>query len=509
MRGSPVDYIQARQRDAWECALACALIALAGASGTVAAQQPPPRNAADSSPAVSAVVSGIVYDSIAGRPIPGVRVEFVNANDPAGGRIFSAVSDSSGRYTVRDLLPGRYIAGFFHVGLDTLGFDNPPKLVTLTTAAHRVDLATPSVKTLMSVLCPARDPNDSSGLLVGHIRDTETRTPIARATVLVEWREVELDALGIRHRDRDVTARSGENGWFGVCGLPGDAALQVRAVHGQDSSGYVEVELPPSSLRHVGFHVGGAALVPVPAQDSTAGGTSAPPMAWRGGGRLSGTVRDPRGQPIAGAHALVWGSSLTATTSDRGTFSLENLPGGTQTLEVSVIGFVPARTIVHLAESRPATVDVSLVKAPTMLEAMTIRDQATYSRQLVEFERRRRAGVGTFLTSAAMENQRHQRLSDVLRRVPGVILEDFKGRTQVLMRGSGTLADPMFCTPTLYIDRARDISGDFDLLRVDDIAAIEVYPRPAERPFEFVDQRNACGAIVVWTRLRPATPKRE
>ena len=176
---------------------------------------------------------------------------------------------------------------------------------------------------------------------------------------------------------------------------------------------------------------------------------------------------------------------------------------------MSVIGYVPARTIVHLAESRPVTVDISLAKAPTMLEAMIIRDRGTYSRQLAEFERRRHAGMGTFLTPEALEKHRHRRLADVLRSVPGVILEDFKGRTQVLMRGSGTLADPMFCTPTLYVDRARDISGDFDVIRVDEIAAIEVYPRPAERPFEFVDQRNACGAIVVWTRLRPAAPKRE
>jgi hypothetical protein len=61
----------------------------------------------------------------------------------------------------------------------------------------------------------------------------------------------------------------------------------------------------------------------------------------------------------------------------------------------------------------------------------------------------------------------------------------------------------------VYVDRVRDIEPDFDLLRVDEIAAVEVYPRPAERPFEFADQRNACGAIVVWTRLRTAIPKRE
>ena len=450
----------------------------------------------------STQVDGVVYDSIAGRPRSGARVELVTADNTAGGRIYSAVSDSAGRFTIRDVPHGRYIAGFFDVTLDTLGFESVPRLMTLASPTQRVDLATPSMRTLIGVVCATRAADDSSGLLVGHVRSTEARAPITGAGVVVEWRDLELDGTGLHHRDRSVSARTGASGWFAVCGIPADATLQVRAGQGADSSGYVEVEIPAASLRHVGFQVGGATRIEVPTGAAVPGAKGETPVTWRGRGRLSGVVRDARGQPFAGAHALVWGTGLTATTNEAGAFTLEGLPGGTQTLDVSGIGHVPTRAIVDLAEARPATVDVQLERMPTMLEAVTIRERAISSRQLVEFERRRRAGIGTFVTPAMLEKNRHRRLSDVLRGVPGVMIEDAGGHTQVRMRGSGTLVDPLFCTPSLYLDRAHDAMPDWDQIRVDEIVAIEVYSRPSSRPFEFIDQTNACGAVVVWTRIR-------
>ncbi len=484
---------------------AASMVAALLATSVAVEAQPPGGGVADSLRPAAATVSGLVYDSIAGRPLAGLRVELVTANDRAGGRIYSAISDSSGRYAVHDLPFGRYLAGFFDVGLDTLGFENAPRLVELTTATRRVDLATPSMRTLVSLICPGRTSADSSGLLVGHVRHTGGSEPLVGAGVTVEWREIELDATGIRPRDHSVTARTGDTGWFAVCGVPAEASLHTRAGRGTDSSGYVEVELPPSGLRHVTFHVGGGAKVLVARQDTSVG-SHPQVVAWRGRGRLSGTVRDAKGEPLAGAHAVVWGTHLTATTGEGGAFVLEGLPGGTQTLTVSGIGHVPSRTIVELAESRPATVDVRLERTPTMLEAVQIRDRATVSRGLAEFERRNRAGIGTFLSGAALEKYRFGRLADVLRRVPGVIVDESGSRTRVMMRGSGTLVDPMFCTPSLYVDRGYVGLDDFDQLRVEDIVAIEVYPRPAERPFEFIDPRNACGAVVVWTRTQ-RTPR--
>jgi len=75
-----------------------------------------------------ALVTGIVYDSIANRAIAGATVEFVNANDPAA-RPSTTMSDGEGRYTLRDIPRGTYLAGFFHPALDTLGLEAAPKRV--------------------------------------------------------------------------------------------------------------------------------------------------------------------------------------------------------------------------------------------------------------------------------------------------------------------------------------------------------------------------------------------
>ena len=63
------------------------------------------------------------------------------------------------------------------------------------------------------------------------------------------------------------------------------------------------------------------------------------------------------------------------------------------------------------------------------------------------------------------------------------------------------------CVPTLYVDGLIDRAGDFDIYYSDEIAGVEVY-REHDRPSEFVDPANACGAVVVWTRPPPPKPKR-
>src|SRR5690349_21636143 len=80
--------------------------------------------------APSAVVSGVVYDSIAQRAIAGATVEFVSADDPSA-RPHTAVSDASGRYTLREMPLGHYLAGFAHRALDTLGLENVPRRVVI------------------------------------------------------------------------------------------------------------------------------------------------------------------------------------------------------------------------------------------------------------------------------------------------------------------------------------------------------------------------------------------
>jgi hypothetical protein len=371
-----------------------------------------------------------------------------------------------------------------------------------------VNLATPSARTLIATLCQTGEPGDSSGLFIGHVLGTDRLLPLAGASVLVEWTELVLDSVAIREERRHATARTTEAGWFGICGLPTDGALIVRAALAADSSGYVEVDVPPGGVRHLTLHVGGAALLPVSSADSVTtpdAPPAAPTMAWRGGARLHGTVRDSAGQPVVNATVLVWGTGLSTTSNDRGSFALEGLPGGTHTAEVRVIGYVPVQTIVHLGESRPATADITLDRRAAILSTVTVRGQLAYSRRAVEFERRRRAGFGRFLTAQDLQASPHQRLTTLLRTLPGVHMDGSSGSAAFRMRGLATAS----CTPSVYLDGMPGFAAsDLENFRADEIAAIEVYTRESERPFGYVDT-NPCGAILVWTVERPSRRKKD
>ena len=61
------------------------------------------------------------------------------------------------------------------------------------------------------------------------------------------------------------------------------------------------------------------------------------------------------------------------------------------------------------------------------------------------------------------------------------------------------------CVPTLWVDGVRDPSQDFELLRSDVIAGVEIYPRAFDRPAQFTDN-SRCGAIIVWLRPPPTRP---
>jgi hypothetical protein len=134
--------------------------------------------------------------------------------------------------------------------------------------------------------------------------------PLPYATVTVEWGETIIEKGSIRQRNMAADATTHGPGWFAMCDVPGDVELTVSASSGADSSGFINLEVPRTGIRHVTFHVGGARRVPSVAVDTiTPVDTSlrvlAPEMVWRGGARLTGIVRDEKGLGVAGARVLV------------------------------------------------------------------------------------------------------------------------------------------------------------------------------------------------------------
>lgn len=460
--------------------------------------------------ATRAVLSGIVFDSVAGQPLVGATVQITGARGSVVGRRASAITDTAGRFSVRDLVPGRYVAGFFHDALDTLGLVGEPVAFDVGDVEASVNLSTPSPRTIIGTICGPTSVTDSLGLLIGHVNASGTTTPLAGATVTVEWGETLIERGSIRQRNMAADATTQGPGWFAMCDVPGEVELTVSASSGADSSGFVNVEVPRTGIRHVTFFVGGARRVPTAAVDTitpvdTTLRVLKPEMVWRGGARLAGIVRDEKGLGVEGARVFVRGTNLANTSSDRGYFAVDSLPGGTHMLEVRALGYLPATSIVHLAADQPTQVELFIGDRLVTLETVRVQATLVFSRNLAKFQTNRERNLGgVFVGPREIERYRGMRFSNLVQGMPGVRL-NYQGGFSILMNYVGTDDghSPGLCVPAFYVDghrsqyTASEIEG---LYRADEIAGVEVYVREGQRPIEFQDVNSRCGAIAIWTR---------
>lgn len=449
-------------------------------------------------------VTGSVFDSIGAAPLRGAGVQMVGATDAVLGRTFTAVTDSVGRFAIRDVLPGRYVAGFHHPRLDSLGLEIEDIAVTVGDAGIRLDLATPSPATYIALVCPDQP---TGGLLVGHVRATGSHAPLPDASIAALWSELDTSAVFATQRSRERAIRTAPSGWFGLCGLPGEIALLARAAAGTDSSGYVRLALAAGSVQVATFFVGGSVRTTI--VDDAAAGTSR--VSWRGASQLSGIVRDKHGQPLANARLSVWGTDSETTTDARGRFRLVDLPGGTQTVEVRAIGFNPIERAVVLSADDPATVDIALNDRVTELEGVRVTESAVRARLAPFYDRMRDSerGInrGYFITPEDMERRKPTLITHMFEGFAGVrVLKPSPDLRSAVVHG--TLRNlGGYCRMTVFLDGIRvagEAGGGHDPINVlvdpTTVAAMEVYPRPVSAPPQYQSLNGTCGVILIWTK---------
>jgi Carboxypeptidase regulatory-like domain/TonB-dependent Receptor Plug Domain len=438
------------------------------------------------------VVTGTVTDSLSHRPVVGAVVQL--AND-ALRFVRSTNTDSLGVFRIDSVRPGQYIIGFFHPTLDSLGIDLSPKQITVSQVAEQhVDLAIPSAHTVVTQLCRSTPDRDSTGLLVGHIRDAETGQP-RTGTVTVLWMELLIGKGGVTRNRQQIPIKTGDIGDFAMCGLPTDVDVQATAVAGNEESGVVELHLPPGGLLLRDFLVSTAdSTVAVVEDSSDAKGASTAPMLRRGSARVSGVVHNDKGKPVANAQVIVPGTGVDGRTEETGTFSLAGLPSGTQTVEVRAIGFEPKRVAVDLTRQHLTTLDVVLDRPVQTLDAVKIYGKGDVA--MAQFQRRLKAGWGHILTPADIAKRNAFQVSDLFRTIPGVRVSPTRGfGNRILIRG---------CQPTVYFNGMRmddQAASEIDMLAsASEITAVEVYTASA-RPAEFFG--NSCGTVVLWAGMLP------
>ena len=219
---------------------------------------------------------------------------------------------------------------------------------------------------------------------------------------------------------------------------------------------------------------------------------------------LRGAVFDTRAAPLAGMQVFVRPNGKSVVTDSTGQFMLEGLYPKSYELVVRGIGYraqvFPARldTIVAL------TFRIVMEQLPQDLVAVTVEAGLDSSRMRGFYARKRSQGAGRFVTRADIDAIQAHRLSEVLRRVPGVFIRSgSRGKLQAM---SDRPAFQGSCALRVFVEGVpfqHDAFGIDDWFVPEDVEAIEVYPGGASIPPQFGDIVDHCGAMVLWLRSKP------
>jgi len=451
-------------------------------------------------PAQGTIVSGVVHDSIAHKPLAGATVQLVA--DGVGSFVRTAVSDPSGSFTLSDVPAGRYKLGFFHPLLDSLGVDAPLRGISVDgKEPARVDLAIPSPARLRAAICGAQSALDSSAVLVGVVRSVRDGAPAAGVVVTGRWLEFTFTKKGMVRRTPRLVATTGENGWFALCNVPTGGTMSLIAGHGADSTDLLEIQVSTEGFVRRDLYLGTAqSLVLRDTANQAIPGAARSRRVHSGDATVGGiVVAAAGGRPLAGAQVAIIAGPQTRA-NERGEWMLSDAPSGTRMLEIRAVGYYPERRAVNIvAGAPPVRVALSTLKA--VLDTVKIVAARLKSRDRTGFhERRRQSSAGHFITPEDIAKRQLNVTSEIFRTVPGIIMErTVLGPTPIMMRG---MVEDM-CVPAVYLDGAlmRDLSPeDIDAwVHPNEIAGIEVYAG-AGIPPQFQAAQSGCGSIVIWTR---------
>ena len=226
-------------------------------------------------------------------------------------------------------------------------------------------------------------------------------------------------------------------------------------------------------------------------------------------GVLAIWVRDSLGRSVAGAELTLDGTTVRGVTDERGELRLSAVRAGPATVRVRRLGFHPTSVDVVFDSRAGGTSTVTLTPIPQNLAPVVVK-AGNYTGRMAGFYHRRDQGIGSFITRERLEDENPTRVTDVMRRLPGVQVRSTpEARNAVRFRGHTRNGG---CWPLVWLDGAPLAAGEFDLdvLSPKSIEGIEVYSGIAQIPSQFIGMRDRahCGVIVVWSREGQPRPKK-
>ena len=446
-------------------------------------------------------VTGVVFDSLTGRPLAGARVWLLPEDlpediafglAPSGGRpvagALSQLADSAGAFALADLPAGTWRLAFEHPSLDSVGVRAPAYDIRLRPGASVSGvLAVPSLATLRAgCVTPAGTKSPSAhGMISGLVRAAGDDRVLVGALVRASWVELQrTTALRRSAAPVVVEAHTDSLGMYRICGVSDSTEVTVMAAGPHATTGDVRLMIGRLELARVNLRLA-----------EVEEGAAAPPA-----GTITGTVTDSIDMPIAGARVSLDGSNATVLTDATGRFLLANVQPGTQTIEVRRVGLEPARTVLDVAPGATTPVALTLSKAHLLYTVVVTASRVRSMPGVADAINRQRFGVGRLLLEDQIKNV--PTFESLLQNVSGlrVVANENGGPWVALMRrGIGE------CVARPFLD-GREVDYDVvSMLRPKDIAALEVFVHGALAPV-FTSVRSiygrdeTCGVILIWEK---------
>jgi len=210
---------------------------------------------------------------------------------------------------------------------------------------------------------------------------------------------------------------------------------------------------------------------------------------------------------VADAQVRLPAIGRVARTRWNGEVQFDNLDNGKYRIEVRAIGFEAGDVDVALiGDTLPVFFSLERVSA---LDTVRVRAERT-SRNLREFEERRRHHIGRFFTDSALMDNRAKGLKVMLAtQIPGlmvagngVISGEVTGGCPVYFWIDGFLVTPMPGGP-IGPNGLRGVREgrvlDLEPLRLEEFAGMEVYSR-LEAPPQYRPPEQFCKVVLLWSK---------
>ena len=234
-----------------------------------------------------------------------------------------------------------------------------------------------------------------------------------------------------------------------------------------------------------------------------------PSGAYAQNGSVSGRITDSKNQGIPGATAVIEGTSLGSSSNVDGTFSIQNVPAGTQTLIISFIGYNSVRRPVTVVVGQNTEATASLTENITQLSEAVVVGYGTQRRQDVT------GSITTVTSKDFVKGQITNPEQLVQGKVAGVQITSGGGApgsaTTIRIRGGSSLNasnDPLIVIDGVPVDGGSGIAGQanpLSLINPNDIESFNVLKDASATAI--YGSRASNGVILITTKKGVAGEK--